>query len=166
MNKAIIGGTLLVVVLISGALWLRSEPAPGPTPGASSGPALIGGCMDVNGVMLCAYSQSFAQASTTCSFRTEIASSSLIRATAQVINARGGTYDIEFGKSTNQYSTTTTLGNVSGIDAGITVVSSTTPAKVYASAPFNFTVGEYLNIKLGSSSPTVTGKCSALFMSI
>lgn len=138
--------------------------------GAASAPALNNGCLDMGGgSFLCTVSQAFKpNASTTCAIKSGLASSTLVRATARVINPRGGTFDLEIGKSATIMATTTSLGRLASIAIGTTVTASSSPQAGYAGAqsPFNFNAGDILNFKVGSSTHNITGVCSAMFMSI
>lgn len=138
-----------------------------PTFGASSAPSLIDGCLDFGGgALYCQYSQRMTNASTTCAFRSPTASSTLVSATAQVRSAFGGTFSIEFGKSDTVMATTTSLGGHSGIAGAITITASSTPAEGGDAMTQNFNSGQFLNIKVGSSSPTMSGNCTAVFRTI
>jgi len=136
--------------------------------GSASSPSIVDGCMELGagGPTLCSYKVSMRAASTTCSFLTTIASSTLIRAVARVEKPYGGTFDLEFGKSANVMSTTTSLGYFTGITSGITLQASTSPL-AFINSPTNFTAGQYLNVKIGTTSVSnISGTCTAMFMSI
>lgn len=136
--------------------------------GSASSPSIVDGCMDVNGVSICAYSQQFTNASTTCSFSPKLASSTLIHAAATVINPRGGTFAVEIGKARTAYATTTQFAYFSGVNVGGTFsvhASSTGLLLGERDSAKNFTQGDYLNVKVGSTTFSGTGKCSSLFMS-
>lgn len=134
--------------------------------GGASSPAVVDGCMEVNGVTTCSYQQSMRNASTTCAFKAPIDRKSvLIHSSVSVTDIFGGSYYVEFGKDTKIDATTTSL-TVSGvISAAATVIASTSPA-ASTNPGIVFAAGSFLNIKLASSSPTVTGTCTAVFQKL
>lgn len=160
------GVAVLVVVL--GFVFFGSKPTiVERVVGSASSPSVNGGCMDVNGMNLCSYRTGMTAASTTCSFRTA-ASSTLMYAAVHVVTAPGA-FDIEFGKSDNLMSTTTSLGKQSVANkATPTVLASSTPVAGGDAVSQFFNAGQYLNIKLASSSVSslVSGTCSAVFWQI
>ena len=134
--------------------------------GNASSPSLIDGCLDFGNSLYCQYSQGMKNASTTCSFRSPTASSTLVFASAQVRNAFGGTFAVEFGKSSSVMATTTSLGYITSVTGGTTIIASSTSNNGGESLSQNFTSAQYLNIKVGSSSPTIAGNCVAAFLTL
>lgn len=135
--------------------------------GSASSPSVVNGCQNINGVTVCFYNQAMRAASTTCSFKTPSATTTLVAAAAKVTNSYGSSFDVQWGKAADAYSTTTSLGHGAGVssgDVGTFVATSTftdieNPTTVLAP-------NTYLNFKIGSSSPTVNGSCSAQLMVI
>ena len=91
---------------------------------------------------------------------------------ATFTNTYGGSFDVAWGKATNAFATTTSLGYkaaaISSGDLGSFVASSS--AALLASAttmedPASLIApNTYVNFKVGSSSPTLTGFCNATFV--
>ena len=161
-RPAIVDGTKVDVNAIAEAVLSEVEG----NLGSASSPSVVDGCMEVNGVSLCTFSQKFSAASTTCSFRNRgVASSTLIKATARVLNPQGSTLAFEFGKAATAFATTTSLGYYTGITGGTTIQASTTVTS-FTDAAYNFTSTDFLNIKAGSTTFSGTGVCTAMFMSI
>ena len=175
MNDKIIGGIAVLALVVGGFAFFQSDKITtviredGTVVGASSGPSIIDGCMDVNGTQVCAVTKAFSAASTTCSFPIRLASSTLVRATARATNLQGDTLFVGWGKAQNAFSTTTGLGEAVGVTGG-TFVASSTPQGTYTPSSKNpashFTAGDFLNFKVGSTSFSGTGVCSVLYMSI
>ena len=175
MNHFIVGA-IAVLALVVGSFGLLKEPTPSKVveipAGSASSPSIIDGCMELGagGPTLCTYRVAMTNASSTCSFKTVMASSTLIRAVARTTNVQGGTFDLEFGKAVTAFATTTSLGYAASVAAGTTVTASSSPANVDngANAPYNFSAGNYLNVKIGTTtvSSGLRGTCTALFLSI
>ena len=130
-----------------------------------------GDCLFSQGTRICTYTQKMSNASTTCSFKSPAASST-VEAFATFTNTYGGSFDVAWGKSTSAYATTTSLGYkaaaIASGDLGTFVASSSDqllalsttmedPASIIAPST-------YVNFKVGSSSPTLAGKCTATFI--
>lgn len=169
MKYATIGIALLAVVLAGLALGKPSVIEQ--VVGSASSPSVVDGCMEVNGVTTCSYSQGMKLASTTCSFKAPaLASSTLISASASWTDLAGGGYSAEWGKAFNSaFATSTTLGNLNTLAtaSGDYYFSASTTAATQNEASTNFATTDYLNLKLGSTSPSALtlrgGKCTAVF---
>ena len=173
MNIKIIGVIAVLALLLGGLAFFKTpkETTVVQNLGGSSAPSNIGdGCLDMGGTFLCLLSESFSPASTTCSFpMRNLASSTLVKASARIYDNRGDTFGVEWGKAANAFSTTTSLGYSQSFTTGSFLASSTPEfgfgptGKNIAS---NFTATDFLNFKVGSTSFSGKGVCSALYMSI
>lgn len=136
--------------------------------GAQSEQVTEGACFYFQGAHICASTKVMSSASTTCSFLSPPATSS-VEAFATFTNTFGGSFSVEWGKAVNAFSTTTSLGYkaaaiVSG-DQGTFVASSTGSTLVSGEDPIAIVApNTYVNFKVGSSSPTLTGRCNATFV--
>ena len=137
--------------------------------GAASSPAVVEGCMDINGGKLCTYGQKMTNASTTCSFKLPtVASSTVVAAAASITNSFGGGFAVEWGHAVTAYATTTSLGyRVGAIASGDkgTFTASTTPLDM-EDEDFVIAPSRYLNFKIGSTSPTISGYCYAQVLNL
>ena len=135
--------------------------------GSASSPSVVNGCMEINGLTECRYgTRMVTNASTTCAFRSPSATSTLVRAAATVTNLYGGTFDLEFGKAATIMATTTSLGIVTSAVLNSTIVASSTPVNGGELLTQIFPPNYWLNVKVGSSSPTIAGYCSAVFQTL
>lgn len=152
----------LAVLIASGVGYLAFTHTPGQPVGSASSPSIVSGCQTINGATSCYFQQNMASASTTCSFPIT-ATSSLDFAGAKFTNTYGGSFVVEWGKASNRYSTTTTLGYAPGISSGSlgTFIATSTSADINDESGI-LSPGTYLDFKVGSSSPTLQGTCSAV----
>lgn len=136
------------------------------TLGSASSPSVVGGCMDVNGVVSCSYRSAMAkQASTTCMFRSPAATSSLRMASALFVTSTSS-MQVEWGTSANIQATTTRLGYGTTSAGGQgTILASSSPATF--SAVDDLTVippSNYVSLKIGSGNVGIpTGACETVF---
>lgn len=171
LNKWAIGAFAVVALLALYAVFIKpSTTFVTNELGSASSPSVVNGCMEVNGQNLCFYSQRMANASTTCSFRAQ-ATSTVVSAAAKVTNAFGGSFDVAWGTSVSPNATTTSLGyKIAAIasDQGTFVATSSlyAPGGTIEDPTTVLGPGQYLNFKVGSTSPTVQGSCSAILQII
>lgn len=166
MDKANLAIVLaLVAIILGGSSYIFIKPvqtAMNNAVGAQSGPDDLNPYHSNNGLTQWYFFSRMANASTTCSFKSPNATTTLVRAGMQFNNTFGGTFDATIGLATNAFSTTTSLGNEeAAIVAGSqdTMNASTTQgsaSKAYIIAPNTF-----LNFKVGSATPTLQGTCGA-----
>ena len=168
MHK-IIGGIAVVALLIGVYAAFNHSTVVQTIVGSSSGPAVVDGCMEVNGVTTCSYKQTTAIASTTCAFRSPAATSTLLSAVANVrVSSIGALMQYEWGKSALKNATTTSLGldSIAGGAQG-TLNASTTVAQGLATTDVARTTtiapNSYIALKIGSSTPTTqSGSCAVV----
>ena len=162
-------GVVAVIGLVLGYLGYTKNSDVTQPVGSIPGNEVQGNSFTVGGLTYYAFYSGMSSASTTCSFR-PVASSTLVRATAHVTNAQGGGFDLQFGKSNSVMATTTSLGYQSAVAAfeTPTVLASSTPVNGGDTITQYFNAGQYLNIKIGSTSVSsgFRGTCSALFLAI
>lgn len=170
-NKLAFGVLALVVTVAVGFSFLKASDGFGADPkgdvtvGASSGPALINGCVDFGGgSQLCNYQQALGVGSTTCAFRVT-ASSTILRASITVANPKGGTFMADIGKSPFPNATTTILGTQSPLSTAFTLTASTSYLGGLNVAE-NLSPRDFVNFKLGTTTHNVIGSCSLLYMTI
>lgn len=171
MNKTnvLVTGVAVVALLVSVLAFAKPNPVERVIErvvGSASSPSVVGGCMDVNGVSHCYFSQRLNFGSTTCAFKAPAgASSTLEYATINVTDAKGSNFDVEFGKGNTAFATTTSLG-YAGIQtaAGFTAYASTTPVDL-SDPTIVFNPADFLNVKIGSTTPSslMKGRCTAVF---
>ena len=157
-----------------------SKGEPGETKlGAVSGPELYSPFWSVNGVRTWFYSAKFNTASTTlCSFRLPSATTTLVRAMAQITTATGTAIQVEFGKAVQYDATTTSLGLFPvAADAKATLVASSTSGSFVAASQiglnptFVIEPNRYFNFKfnvdnriISPATHALRGTCVAEFL--
>lgn len=162
--KTIITAALVATICATGATFLIKKEAPALV-GGGGGPDFITNYLSVGGVRTWEYKAAMANASTTCSFLSPAATSTLSYAGATITNSYGGTFDAAWGKAANAFSTTTSLGYISAaIASGAqgTFVASSTAVDIKDGSGV-IAPSTYVNFKIGSSTPTLTGTCVAKF---
>lgn len=150
----------ILAVLALGAIVLTTPISDGPDLSSASSPSVNGNCMEVNGVTQCFYAARMANASTTCAFKTPNATTSVVKFGASFTNTYGGTFDAELARATTQYATTTRLGyeGTAVVSGSLKSLNASSTGLVAEVVPPN----SFLNLKVGSSSPTLQGSCSAV----
>lgn len=164
MKEAIISAVVAAVVAVGASALV---PKTAPTLGALTGPDIPSSYLNWGGVRTWQYSQAMALASTTCSFQSPAATSTLTFAGARVSAAPLGTNQYEWGIGATAYATTTSLGRgLIGSGAQGTVLASTTNAHTGDNVDQETVLAPntYVNLKVGTSTPTgQTGNCYARF---
>lgn len=147
---------------ISG-IFIPDESNTAPRFGSASSPPVNGDCMEVNGVNHCYYSSAFNPASSTCQFKMPAATSTIEIATATMTNGRGTVLFGEWGKSRDVNSTSTSLGfgSIGATAQYGTIIASSTGLLLNVNPVFVVNANSYLTFKVGSTSPSYTGKCIA-----
>lgn len=163
--KTIITAGLVAVIAATGAVFATKKDVQVPNIGAAS-PEFITNYISVGGMRQWSYKAAMASASTTCSFLSPAATSTLLYAGATFTNTYGGSFDVAWGKAADPFATTTSLGYkpaaITSGDQGTFVATSSgatieEPTSVIAPST-------YVNFKIGSSSPTLAGTCVATFI--
>jgi len=175
IKNFIIGSLSTLVLILAGVFLLgASEPQPGPREqslGALTGPDISSQYLSWGGVRIWQFADVMDTASTTCSFLTPPATTTLAWAAAGLDAAPiGATLPWEWGKAANEYATTTSLG-VGYLASGAsgTILASTTGSFMTDAIDEEivFSPSTYLNLKVGSSSPnSVSGACYVQFMEV
>jgi len=166
LSVAVIGGTTYSLNAV-----LNHGQSNSPQVGAAPGPDRTYPCESRNGVMECTYSAVMTQnASTTCSFKSPAATSTLTWASAQFSLSSSTATIVEIGKGTLQ-ATTTLIGTKYNIlaSARASILASTSPAAGDATI---FAPSTWLNVKVGGGITTgdsagtgfvPVGTCKATF---
>ncbi len=133
--------------------------------GSVSGPDLYSTYFNVNGVINWYYKTAMSAASTTCSFKSPAATSTILSLNAYLASASSGTgLSLEIGQSTSP-NATTTLITVNEAAAATTLLQATTTGSALTDgiiAP-----NTYINVKIGSSSPAgIKGTCQLNLLAI
>lgn len=169
--KVIIAG--LVVAMTAGVIVFvaRPEAIQVPVVGAVASPDIPSPYLQWGGVATYKFVDTMEVASTTCSIQSPAATSSLRYAFARVSsNATGATTQYEWGKSASPNATTTSLGlHITGLaSAAQGVIIASTTNTVLIDDNTVFAPNQYLNLKIGSSSPnsTLAGNCYAEFVAL
>lgn len=160
------GGVLLAIVLLLGVFF----PRPGPSViervveklGGFSGPVIDSPFLSVNGIEHLYDRQAFSTASTTLCFFRPNATSTLLRAFANVKTATGTAIVVDFGKSTNPSATTTNLGSAFALAANLKAnifyfASSTNVISSDVTSENVFGPNDYFVVKFGGGSGPATG---------
>ncbi len=172
-SKITLGVALVAIVIAIGGFFREPQvqQAVQQQLGGQSVSVTDGDCLFSQGTHICTSKQLMKNASTTCSFKSPTASST-VEAYATFTNTYGGSFDVAWAKSTSAFATTTSLGYkaaaISSGDTGTFVASSSDqllalsttmedPASIVAPNTF-------VNFKVGSSSPILTGMCVATFV--
>ncbi len=171
--SAVIAG---VIALTGAAITWSKVPAPQASDqtsqdfGSLPGPNIASPFLNWGGVTQYNFSAGLTQgASTTCSFQSPSATSTLTYAGIRFDTATSsGTMFIEMGQAANQYSTTTLIGTkyVLVNSAQDFIEGSTTPQAGKANV---FAPNQYFNIKIGGSQAITAatkpvGRCEASFV--
>ena len=134
MNDILKIAGVSVVVLIAGLFVVKPTVVVNPVNavdqvlGSASSPSVVGGCLDVNGVVKCSFSQGAMMASTTCAFPLPSATTTLTFLDLRVASSSRGATTIEFGKAVARMATTTLFGTAYVLADGAqgTINASTT----------------------------------------
>ncbi len=162
--------SLTVAVVVLG-LWLSqgvASPQTEPTMVKLAGGYEARNDFTLGGVTRYSYSQALTQgASTTCSFQTPAATSTLTSAGVRFTLASTSEVFVEIGKALSKQATTTLIGTTYDIAAGVPVmiVASTSPVGGAAGAALVFPPSAWLNVKIGGGGAlsVPTGTCNASF---
>lgn len=106
-------------------------------------------------------------ASTTCSFPSPTGTSTPILAGLKITSGfQGATMQVEAGKATNPYSTTTSLGigTFPSGGQGLFIASTTNFAQLDGVSVFTSSNPDYLNFKVGTSTANIEGTCQATWI--
>lgn len=166
-------------VIALAAMFIAQSKSPAPVPvitetpstnpseqlGGIPGNEIQGNEFVLGGAHFFAYNSGLLNASTTCQFRLPAATSTEISAAVKFTNVFGGSFDVEFGRSLNVMATTTRISYKTGVNSQASIIASTT-VNAELDGSGTFPPNSYLAVKIGSTTPTVKGSCSALFMVI
>lgn len=144
----------------------------GGTFGSASSPSVINDCMEVGGKQLCSWSQPMSDASTTCS-RKVVATSTIPvgGVVAHFTNPRGN-MNVEIGvgpQNTGVDATTTLLAHretTTNLEPVTVVATSTMYSGAGELTDAIVAAGQFINVRVGSSSPNVEGRCSGVYWEI
>jgi hypothetical protein len=165
-GATILASIALALTLIVGGFVFHEYSKTTQQVGAVPGPEDLNPYHCVAGVCTYYYHSKLAVASTTCSFKSPAATTSLRFAAAKVTkSSTGATLQYEWGKSSSPNATTSSFGIGTIVSAGQgTITASTTNANTGPNVD-QLTViapNTYLNLKVGSSTPTdESGVCDA-----
>lgn len=133
---------------------------PVPEAGAISGPESTNPYQCYSGVCHYYYKTAMANASTTCAFKSPNATTTLVQGSAYIKSASGATFTAEWGNSASPNATTTLISRLLSAGATSFVQASTTLPNDALTDLNVIPPATYVNFKVGSSSPTVSGTCS------
>ncbi len=171
MKGAYTLAVVIILVIAGGAAYFAFHKGDAGTQShsysATSVQVTDGDCLSIQGAHICPKTTAMSNASTTCSFKSPTATSTF-RGSATFKNTYGGSFDIEWGKGTNAYSTTTTLGYkpaaISSGDQGTFVATSTGATGASLEDVSNSVApNTFVNFKVGSTTPTLAGTCFGEF---
>lgn len=161
-------GILAALGLITGLFALNQTPATtvvdnSQPAGSVSSPDIQGPYYSVNGLVVFKSRIAMTKnASTTCSFRSPAATSTLSLLTSNVASSSSSATIWEFGTATNSFSTTTLIGTTYSLAAGAKaawVASTTVTGGSLILAP-----NTAVNLKVGAPAPGFPqGTCDAVF---
>lgn len=170
--KSIAIGFLVGLVALFGGLMVSGHKTAAPVttlPGALTGPDIPSPYLNWGGVRTYNYSMAMTVASTTCSFVTPAATSTLTFAAARVDQSSiGATLVYAWGKDpTSAYATTTSLGTATLTTGARGVILATTTQVTSIDDKIVFGPSQNLNFKVGSSTPTTqSGTCYVQFIEL
>lgn len=168
--KEIVIGFIAVIALVIGGMALTQQPSEIiERVGNASSPAVINGCMEIDGGTVCTHGVAMRSASTTCAFKSPAATSTLLAAVGTITKSYGGSFDVEWGIGATQYATTTSIGYlpaaIASGDTGTFTASTTFNGSDTIEDPaWVIAPNKWVNFKVGSTSPTLGGYCYAQFL--